>query len=150
MKIYKSYSRRIELKSIINEEYFSKVKITNAKDSSNYIRQFYKDDISIYESVFILMLNTANNTIGWAKVAQGGVNATVLDPKIVLKFAIDTLASGIIIAHNHPSGQLKPSTADDAITTKIKNACNILDINFLDHIILTEDSYYSYADEGNL
>jgi DNA repair protein RadC len=150
MKIYKSYSRRIELKSIINEEYFSKVKITNSKDSSNYIRQFYKDDISIYESVFILMLNTANNTIGWAKVAQGGVNATVLDPKIVLKFAIDTLASGIIIAHNHPSGQLKPSTADDAITTKIKNACNILDINFLDHIILTEDSYYSYADEGNL
>lgn len=150
MKIYKNQCRYVKLKSELNEGYFNSVKITSSADSVNYMRAFFEDSITIYESVFMLMLNRANNTIAYSKIGQGGVTGTVLDPKIVLKYALDTLASGIIIAHNHPSGQLHPSTQDDAITTKLKNACNIIDVNLLDHIILTENDYYSYADNHKL
>jgi DNA repair protein RadC len=150
MKIYKNQCRYVKLKSELNEGYFNSVKITSSAESANYIRAFFQDSITIYESVFLLMLNRANNTIAYSKIGQGGVSGTVLDPKIVLKFAIDTLASNIIIAHNHPSGQLYPSSQDDAITTRIKNACNLIDVNLLDHIILTENNYYSYADNNKL
>ena len=137
-----------ELKKIQTD--FPKQKLTSSKLSSEFIRQFYSDDIEIYESFFILMLNRANETIGYAKISQGGICGTIVDVKLVAKFVVDSLASSIIIAHNHPSGNLLPSEADIQITIKIKVLVKLLDSILLDHIILTKESYYSLSDEGKI
>lgn len=137
-----------ELKKIQTD--FPKQKLTSSAQSSEFIRQFYSDDIEIYESFFILMLNRANETIGYAKLSQGGICGTIVDVKILAKYVVDSLASGIIIAHNHPSGNLQPSQADIQITNKIKDIVKLLDSVLLDHIILTKESYYSLSDEGKI
>ena len=129
---------------------FEKVLITSSKSAAEYIRQFYSDDIEIYESFFILLLNRANKTIGYAKISQGGITGTVVDKKIIAKYVIDSLASGVIIAHNHPSGQLVPSDADKRVTKDIKEVCSLIDTQLLDHVILTSESYLSFSDEGIL
>jgi DNA repair protein RadC len=133
-----------------NETDFKKSRITNSETAYDYIRQFYQHDIQIYESSFVLLLNRANDTIGYAKISQGGVAGTVIDIKIVLKYVIDSLASGFIIAHNHPSGNLNSSVQDDDLTRRLKEVCDYVDCKLLDHIILTDTSYYSYADSGKL
>lgn len=133
-----------------NQTDFPKTKIQNAKDSSEFIKQFYQGDIEIYESFFLLLLNNSNQTIGYAKISQGGVTSTVVDVKIIAKYAVDSLATGIILAHNHPSGNLNPSSADISITNKVKEAMKLFDIAVLDHIILTQDGYYSFADNSIL
>jgi DNA repair protein RadC len=129
---------------------FEKVSITSSKNAADYIRQFYSDDIEIYESFFILLLNRANKTIGYAKISQGGITGTYVDKKIIAKYVIDSLASGIIIAHNHPSGNLTPSDADKRITKEIKEICTLIDSSLLDHVILTSEGYLSFSDEGIL
>jgi DNA repair protein RadC len=121
------------------------MKIKDANDSSEFIKQFYQGDIEIYESFFLLLLNNANQTIGYAKISQGGVTSTVVDVKIIAKYVVDSLATNIILAHNHPSGNLNPSTADINITAKIKEAMKFFDVTVLDHIILTADSFYSFS-----
>jgi DNA repair protein RadC len=137
-----------ELKKIQSD--FPKEKITSSNESFKFIKQFYKDDIEIFESVFILLLNNANQTIGYAKISQGGITGTIVDVRLVAKYAVESLASGIILAHNHPSGNLNPSNADIEITQKVKNALKLLDVILLDHIILTDKNYYSFLDEGKL
>ena len=127
---------------------FERVKITSSQDSADYIRQFYSDDIEIFESFFILLLNRQNKTIGYAKISQGGVAGTVVDAKIILKYIVDTLASAVILCHNHPSGNLNPSTQDLEITKKLSQAAKLVDSQVIDHIILTPDSFYSFADNG--
>lgn len=129
---------------------FERVKIGSSKDAADYIRQFYNGDIEIFESFFVLLLNRQNETIGYAKISQGGVTGTYVDTKIILKYVVDTFASGVIIAHNHPSGGLTPSAQDDLITSKLKSAITLLDSSLLDHVILTSNNYYSYADNGKI
>lgn len=127
---------------------FLRVQIKNSETSANYLKQFYFDDIEIFESFFILLLNRNNETIGYAKISQGGVAGTVIDTKIILKYVIDTLASAVVLCHNHPSGNLTPSEADKRVTKTIKEACKLLDTDVLDHIILTKNSYFSFADNN--
>ena len=127
-----------------------RVQISNAEDAANYIRNFYFDDIEIYESFFLLLLNRNKNTIGYAKISQGGVAGTVVDIKLIAKYITDSCASGIIIAHNHPSGNKKPSMDDLKVTQKVKNIMQFFDCVLFDHIILTENSYYSFANDGTL
>lgn len=129
---------------------FEKIKLVSSVDSYNVIKKFYFDDIDIFESFFILCLNRNNQTIAYAKISQGGVAGTVVDIKIIAKYAIDCLASSVILAHNHPSGNLAPSNEDKLITQKIKEGLKMLDIQVMDHVILTSDGYYSFADNGNL
>ena len=129
---------------------FPKVKITTSKDAEQFIRQFYSDDIGIYESFFILLLNRGGYTTAFAKISQGGPAGTVVDVKIIAKYIADTLAHGIILAHNHPSGNTTPSPQDKQITERIKEVAKIFETEVLDHIILTEESYYSFADNFNL
>lgn len=147
MKQYKSNCP--ELRAELKRGEVKKVKITSSKDSANFFRSIW-EGIDIYESVFALYLNRANNTIGWYKVSQGGIEGTVADPRLIIKKAIDVLASSIIICHNHPSGQLKPSRADENLTQMIKNGCAYFDIKLLDHVIITEADHYSFCDEGIL
>lgn len=146
MVLYKSKLDRYELRKVT--ESFPRAKIFGSKDSETYIRQFYFDDLEVYESFFILLLNRSNNTIGYAKISQGGVTGTVVDVKIIAKYAVESLATAIILAHNHPSGNLIPSDADIQITTRIQSALKTLDIQCLDHIILTAESYFSFTDNG--
>ena len=129
---------------------FERRSIKQSSDAAAYIRQFYFDDLEIFESSFILLLNRANITIGYVKLSQGGICGTVMDIKLICKYAVDALASSVIIAHNHPSGNLNPSNADIEITNKIKAALNIVDSQLIEHIILTADSYYSFADNGKI
>ncbi len=145
-KQYKTNIDFITLKK--NKTDIKKVAMKSSKDAADYARQFYFEDLGIYESVFILLLNQSNNTIAYAKISQGGVCSTTIDPAIIAKYAVDTLAKGVILVHNHPSGNLSPSPADNKMTEKVKNTLAIFDCNLLDHIILTEDSYTSFVDEG--
>lgn len=126
-----------------------KIKITSSETAANYVRKFFYEDIEVYESFFILMLNKSNKTIGWAKISQGGIDATIVDTILVAKFCIDKLAKGVILCHNHPSGELRPSDADIKVTKQINNGLALLGIKVLDHIILTAESYYSMFDNGD-
>lgn len=103
-----------------------------------------------HEEFWVLMLNRSNKVIGKNKVSQGGISGTVIDVRLILKSAIDHLASSIILCHNHPSGNKQPSEADNKITNKMSEAGRIMDIPVLDHIIVTDNAYFSYADEGML
>lgn len=107
--------------------------------------------IEHHESFKVLTLNKANKVLGIAVISQGGVDSTVVDPKIVLQYALLCNASNIILAHNHPSGRLFPSDSDIRLTDKIRKAAEFLDMKVLDHLIISsEDRYYSFADEGKL
>ncbi|RPI44126.1 MAG: DNA repair protein RadC [Bacteroidetes bacterium] len=101
-----------------------------------------------HEEFWLLMLNRANRVVGRYKVSQGGLAGTVIDTRIIMKKALDNLASSIIVCHNHPSGNKQPSDADIKITEKLKNAAEMLEIKLLDHVIIADKSYFSFADEG--
>ena len=97
-----------------------------------------------------MLLDRKNNVTGWAKISQGGVAGTVVDLKIIMKYAIECLASNVIFVHNHPSGSLEASDADISITNKAKKALKLIDINLLDHVIITDktkESFKSIIDE---
>lgn len=140
----KSSTKLFDLKRMDTD--FPKITIKQSSDSYYFIKDFYSDDLNIYESFFILLLNNSNKTIGYAKISQGGIVGTLVDVRIVAKYCLDSLSTACILAHNHPSGKLTPSMADKDITQKIVKALNLFDIKVLDHIILTEDGYYSFAD----
>lgn len=131
--------KKFELRSLQTD--FPAIKITSSTDAVNVIRKFYGDDIEIFESCFILLLNNANLTIGYAKISQGGITGTVVDTRLIAKYAIESLATGVILAHNHPSGNLNPSDADISITKKAKDGLKIFDIQLLDHFIITKDDF---------
>ncbi|MEY5041822.1 MAG: hypothetical protein RLZZ414_1375 [Bacteroidota bacterium] len=137
-----------ELKKI--QTNFKNEQIDSPEKASDFIRQFYGDDLEIFESFFILLLNQAQNTIGYAKISQGGIVGTVVDFRLVAKYAIESLAVNVIIAHNHPSGNLTPSPQDLAITEKIKKGLDVFDIRLNDHIILTKDGFTSFSNKGIL
>lgn len=129
---------------------FPEKQIKSSFESAEFIKQFFNDDIEIFESSFILLLNQSNKTIGYAKISQGGITGTVVDPRLVAKYAVESLATAVILAHNHPSGNLTPSAMDINLTTKVLNGLAFLDIKLLDHLILTKESYYSFADACKL
>ncbi len=101
-----------------------------------------------FEEFWIILLNRANKIIDKIKISQGGISGTVADVRLIMKYAIDKLATGIILCHNHPSGNLKPSREDINLTDKIKKAGDIMDITLLDHIIIGNNTYKSFTDEG--
>lgn len=131
---------------------FQKVKITSSKDAYRVISNFYGDSRDVYESFYILLLNRANNTIGFRLISQGGIAGTVVDSVLIAKYAIDCLANSVILAHNHPSGTLHPSNADIQLTKQIRKGLGLFNISVIDHLILSGDSdnYLSFADDGFL
>ncbi len=129
-------------------EVITKKKITQSKDIFELFQPILGD--LPHEEFWVLLLNRSNRIIEKIKISQGGVSGTVTDIKIILKQAIEKLASSVILCHNHPSGNRNPSKADDSITNKLKQGSELLDIQVLDHIIVADLEYYSYADEGKL
>lgn len=130
----------------------SELKVINSSfDSAEVFRQVFNADTFDWTEEFILLcLNRKNAVVGFHKVSSGGMTGTVADPKVIFTIALQSTATSIIIAHNHPSGNLKPSQQDADLTQKIKHAGSMLDIRLLDHIILNDESYFSFADEGLL
>ncbi len=104
----------------------------------------------LHEEFWLILLDRQANLIKHVKISIGGVSATVADPKIIFKHALEHLASSIIVCHNHPSGNLLPSESDQLLTKKLKNAAKLLDIHFMDHMIFTDNGFFSFADEGML
>ena len=103
-----------------------------------------------HEEFWILLLNNSNKVIHKKQLSKGGITGTLVDVRMLFKKAVELLAVGIVVCHNHPSGKLKPSEHDKKLTHKIKEAGVVLDIKLLDHLIITESGYYSFADKGNL
>jgi DNA repair protein RadC len=135
--------------------YKSKVKaserplIRDSKDIYGVLKQIWDENkIEMLEEFKVLFLNRANRIIGVYDASSGGITGTVADPRLILAAAIKSLAVSIVLSHNHPSGNLKPSKADEELTCKIKEAAKYHDIRVIDHIIVTSEGYYSFADEG--
>ncbi len=126
----------------------AKPKITSSKEAFDLIKGDLMD--LSHEEFWVLMMNRANKLLTKKRVSEGGVSGTVADPKIIFKLALDNLASGIIVAHNHPSGNLTASQSDIALTKKLKEAGSTLEIQLLDHLIIGGQKYFSFADEGIL
>lgn len=126
-------------------EIFKRDKISSSKDVYEIMRSVLTD--LPHEEFWVLLLNRANLVIKKELISRGGVAGTVVDTKIVFKTAIENYASSIIICHNHPSGNLKPSEADIRITKNIKEAGKLMEIQLLDHLILAESGFFSFADE---
>ncbi|MDO5570979.1 MAG: DNA repair protein RadC [Bacteroidales bacterium] len=125
-----------------------KFSIFSSSDIYNYLKPKFID--LNHEVFMVVYLNQSNKIIKDKIISSGGVSETSVDPRIILKEGIELLSSAIILSHNHPSGNYKPSKADDAFTKKMKDAASLFDIRVLDHIIVCEDHYYSYADEGRI
>ena len=123
-----------------------RLKITTSGDVYDVFYQ-HLVDLS-HEEFWILLLNRSNRIVEKRKISQGGIAGTVTDIRMILKFAIEALASSIILCHNHPSGNLQPSEADIHITRKLKESSTLMDIQLLDHIIIAGRRYYSFADEN--
>lgn len=120
--------------------------------SSNLVdsiaRNIFKDFMNIYECFYIFLMDNQNNIKGFVKISQGGITGTNVDIRLIAKYAIETLATRVILVHNHPSGTLMPSREDKTFTQNVSKALELFDIRVVDHLILTEDDYYSFSDNG--
>lgn len=126
-------------------------KINSSADIYAILKNIWnKEKIEMLEEFKVLLLNRGNSVLGVYEVSSGGITGTVADPRLILATAIKSLAVHLVLCHNHPSGNLKPSRADEMITKKIKEAAAFHDITILDHLIITSEGYYSFADEGLL
>jgi DNA repair protein RadC len=126
-------------------------RISCSRDAYDSFKENWNDDtLEYFEEFKILLMNRSNAVLGLMSVSKGGISGTVTDVRIIMQGALKSNASGIIVCHNHPSGNLNPSESDTKITQKIKEAGNIMDIQLLDHLIITADEYYSFADSGML
>ena len=126
-------------------------KISSVKDCYNLLKELWNENtIEMQEEFKVMLLNRGNKVIGIYEASAGGLTGTVADPRLILAAAIKSLSVSIILSHNHPSGNLKPSRADEELTQKIKVAAAYHDIRVIDHIIITSEGYYSFADEGLL
>jgi len=126
-----------------------KVTITSPEKMVEVMRSIFDADTILWtEEVIMVCLNRANDVVGYYRVSSGGFSGTVLDPRVVMTIALNNASSSIILAHNHPSGNLRPSEGDKAITEKIKNACAFFDMKLLDHLIITDESYFSFNEGG--
>ena len=125
-----------------------KIVVRSSRDIAEYLQATLKD--YNYEVFAVVFLNRANKINHFEIISKGGITGTVADPRIILKKALEEDATSIVLCHNHPSGNLQPSRADEELTRKIKEAANYLDIKIIDHIIVSEEGFYSFADEGIL
>ena len=129
----------------------SRNKIYSSEDAYKYLLPTYKEGTICYKEYFkVLFLNQASQILGYTLISEGGITDTTVDVRVILQAALLTNSVAIILAHNHPSGNLKPSRQDMDITKQVRDAAQFMRIKILDHIILSDTEYYSFADEGML
>ena len=127
-----------------------RLKITGSQHCFAILRNLWSPKIQYVEEFYLLLLNKANQVLGVTKISEGGISGCLVNIRRIFQTALKANASAVILAHNHPSGNLQPSEADHKITRKVKDTGLLLDIVLLDHLILTNEDYYSFADEGTL
>lgn len=128
-----------------------RIKVTNSQILFELIiRQWDLNIIELQEEVKVILLNRANIVIGIYEMSKGGISGSIVDNRIILAVALKCNATSIVLIHNHPSGNLNPSEQDKVITNKLKKACEILDLNLLDHLVVSRNAYYSFSDSGIL
>ncbi|MBN2771834.1 MAG: JAB domain-containing protein [Spirochaetes bacterium] len=125
-------------------------KIVSSREAYEVLKEIWSKQIDIREEMIILLLDRSNTVLGYQVLSMGGITGTVADIRLLYSTALNALATGVIMSHNHPSGNMTPSQSDIELTRKVKEAGNIMEINLLDHLIISQDSYYSFADEGIL
>lgn len=141
---------QLSYKSSVNSSV--RYKINSSKDAYELLIKHFPDDTIEYrESFKVVLLNQSNKVLGIVPISEGGISATYVDARLILQAALLANAVQVILVHNHPSGSIKPSTQDDALTERVKKAAELMEIHVADHIILSpEEKYYSYYDEGKL
>ncbi|WP_412987691.1 JAB domain-containing protein [Pontimicrobium sp. IMCC45349] len=140
-----------EIKLSYSNNQEDEIKITGSESAYKILLENWNHDtLELQEEFKAILLNRANRVLGIYNLSKGGVTGTVVDIKLLLASAIKSNSSNIIVSHNHPSGNLKPSQADLNLTKKIKEACKYFDITLLDHIIVSKKGYYSFTDSGDL
>ena len=122
--------------------------VIKSKDAADFFRSIWSDRIHFLEEFYMLMLNRNKRILGYLLISVGGTTGTVVDTKIVFQGALKANANSIIVCHNHPSGNLSPSEQDIKLTRNLKEAGKIMDIQVLDHVILSAEGYFSFSDEG--
>jgi DNA repair protein RadC len=127
-----------------------RAKINSSQKAYELFKPFFDEDMEYKELFYAMYLNRANKVIGVARISEGGCSGTVADGKIIFQGALLANAQAIIIAHNHPSGALQPSEADLKLTKKMVQFGEYIDLTILDHVILTDEGYYSFADNGRI
>ena len=126
-------------------------KVISSEDAYKVLRPTYKEGTICYKEYFkVLFLNQSNQVLGYTLISEGGKTDTTVDVRIILQAALLTNSVAIILAHNHPTGSLKPSQEDMKLTKQVKDAARLMRITVIDHLILTDAGYYSFADEGQL
>jgi len=125
-----------------------KTQVSASRDIADFLQHRLRD--YHYEVFGVVYLNGSNKIIRWEILSKGGITGTVADPRLIMKKALEEEATALILVHNHPSGNLKPSRADEDLTRKIKSAAALFDIRVLDHLIVSQEGYFSFADEGLL
>jgi DNA repair protein RadC len=123
--------------------------IVDSKSCEAYLRQIWNQDtLELREEFVMVCLNGAHHAMGWVNISSGGLDSALADSRIIFGVALQTASAAIVVAHNHPSGSLKPSPHDLATTKRLRSAGEILSITLLDHLIITRDAYFSFADSG--
>ena len=126
-------------------------KVASSEDAYRYLLPTYREGTICYKEYFkVLFLNQANRVLGYTLISEGGITETSVDVRIILQAALLTNSVALVLAHNHPSGSMKPSRQDMEITRQVKEAARLMRITVIDHLILTDEGYYSFADEGEL
>lgn len=140
-----------EIKVSYSTNQVDKIKLTNCKEVFEFILSRWNlDIIEFQEECKIILVNRANFVLGIYELSKGGISGTIVDIRIILSIALKCNASGIILVHNHPSGNLKSSEADRKITSKLKDACDLLEISLIDHFIISRTDFFSFAQDGFL
>lgn len=142
----------VQLSYKSNVKSSTRYKINSSQDAYELLIKCFPDDTIEYKESFkVVLLNQSNKVLGIVPISEGGISATYVDVGLILQAALLANATQVILAHNHPSGSMKPSTLDDVLTEKVKKAAELMEIHIADHIILSpEKEYYSYHDEGKL
>ncbi len=140
-----------EIKVFYSTNNNSKIKVNSVLKAYQLLLSSWDTNIiELQEEFKILLLNRANEALGIYPLSKGGISGTVVDLRLIFAVALKCNASGLILSHNHPSGKLVPSDADITLTRKIKKCADLLDVNLIDHIIVTKAGYYSFTNEGKL
>jgi DNA repair protein RadC len=144
-----SYIAEVELIYSTKVKPSNRVKISSSKDAYEILNKTWNvNTIELREEMKVILLNNSHKVLGIYNVSHGGITGTVADPKLIFAAALKANATGVILAHNHPSGNSQPSQADIGLTRKCKEIGELFDIKILDHMIMTTEGYYSFADEG--
>jgi len=142
------YLSEITLQYKNKVQYKNRLKITDSNSAAEIFRDIWEYPIDHRESTYILLINGANQVLGYNLVSIGGKSSTIVDITLILQVAIKVNASAIILAHNHPSGVLTASAQDKNLTKNLNDACKLIGIRLLDHLIISSDGYFSFSDDG--